>query len=130
MVAQTNGKRRGKFVAILAAAKAQVRVGRLQSKDASERVAGGQRPYLGGGGARGVEGANQRTHAGSGDAVYGNVVLLKPFEDAYVRQAQRPAALQRNTDSRTAPRLHGRQDRAVNSWGGNYRFLRCGGDWK
>ncbi len=61
--------------------------------------------------ARGVEGRHQRTHAGAGDAVDRDVVLLKPLQDADVRQAQRAAALQSNADSRATWRLNGGQSR-------------------
>ena len=41
--------------------------------------------------AAGVKSADQSTHAGAGDIVDGNMMFLKPLQDAYMCQSQRSA---------------------------------------
>ncbi len=59
-------------------------------------------------------------------------MLLKPLEDADVRQPQRAAALQRNADHGAARRLDLRQGwgQSGAGWGGIHGFLRHGGRTK
>ena len=72
--------------------------------------------------AAGVECANQGTHAGSGEAVDGNVVLLKPLKNADVGQSQRASSFQRQADGGAAGGL----DRGQRDMGGVWRSLVCG----
>lgn len=55
--------------------------------------------------AGGIEAADQTTHAGSGEVVDGNVMLLKPAQDADMSEAQSAAAFQNEGDAGTTLHL-------------------------
>src|SRR5208337_1703844 len=115
----------GNLAAILTAAEAGVDVRSLQGKDVVEGCTFGQGGHFRRCVSAYIERADQCAHAGSGQAVNGDVVLLKPLKDADVGHAERSAALQSQTDDGAVGRDNGRQGSGA---GGTWRLLApCGG---
>ena len=113
------------LAAVLPVAVAGVYIRSLQGEDGSEGVADSQGAYLPGGLSAGKKRADQGAHAGSGEAVNGDVVLLKPLQDADVGHAEGAAALQSQADDGTVGRDNGRERGRA---GGTDRLLApCGG---
>ena len=119
-VPEADGNALGNFTAILTPAEAGVGIRRLQGENAGEGIADGDGAQLGGRKAGSIERADERAHAGAGDAVDGNVVLLHPLEHADVRKAQRASALQSHSDDGTA--LSSGQSRSIGGAGGLLAF--------
>jgi hypothetical protein len=108
-VTDADSDRLGNLAAVLTAAKAGVGIGRLQGEDAGKGVADGDGAQFGGGAAGGVNSPYQRAHAGAGDAVDGDAVILEPLEDTDVGQSQGAATFKRNADRGPVGRCDGRQ---------------------
>src|SRR6185312_3141605 len=51
--------------------------------------------------ASGIHAADQAAHAGSGDIVYRDLMLLQPLENRDVSKSERSATLENQTDTRT-----------------------------
>jgi len=97
---EADGQGGGALPPVLPAAKAGVDVRGLQREDLGEGVAHSQGAHLGRGVPGGVHAANQRAHAGSGDAVDGDVIIFKPLNHAHVGQAECSAAFKSQADCR------------------------------
>ena len=84
---EPEGEGSGHLRAVFATAIAGTRQRRLDSEQAVEDPAAGERIDLPGGSTGGNKCADERAHAGTGDAIDGNMVVVHPFHDAYVREA-------------------------------------------
>ncbi len=95
---EADGDAVGDVAAVFAAAKALRAVGLLDAEDGADGVFGEDVLHLVGGVAGGVESADDGAHAGAGDDVDGDVMIVKPLQDADLAHGLRAASAEGEAD--------------------------------
>ena len=95
---EADGDAVGDVAAVFAAAKALRAVGLLDAEDGADGVFGEDVLHLVGGVAGGIECADDGAHAGAGDDVDGDVMIVKPLQDADLAHGLRAASAEGEAD--------------------------------
>ena len=129
LVLEPDGEDGGNLAAVQTAPKAGVGIGSFEGEDVHEGIADGHSAHLGGSCPGGIECSDEGAHAGAGEPVDGDAVLLKPLEYADVGQTQSAAAFQSQADGRTVSGDNCRQRSVGIVTDGSRRLLApCGRD--